>query len=69
MASDDDTALERFLSGKRSNADFRHRDHVRAAYGVLGRYAFPEAAHLYARELRAIAARAGRPGRPCGMPD
>jgi hypothetical protein len=60
--NDVDDALDRFLGGKQSNADFRHRDHVRVAYGMLGRYAFPEAAHLFARELRAIAVRAGRPG-------
>jgi hypothetical protein len=59
--SNEDTAVDRFLSGNQSNADFRHRDHVRVAYGMLGRFAFPEAAYLYARELRAIAARAGRP--------
>jgi hypothetical protein len=61
-SSDDDTALDRFLSGQQSNDDFRHRDHVRVAYALLGRYPFAEAAHLFARELRAIATRAGRPG-------
>ncbi len=60
--SDDDAALDGFLGGRQSSGDFRHRDHVRAAYGMLGRYSFAEAAHLYARELRAIATRAGRPG-------
>lgn len=63
MAPNEDiAALERFLSGRQSNADFHHRDHVRVAFGMLGRYAFSEAAHLYARELRTIATRAGRPG-------
>jgi hypothetical protein len=59
--NEDDAALDRFLGGMQSNEDFRHRDHVRVAFGMLGRYAFAEAAHLFARELRAIAARAGRP--------
>jgi hypothetical protein len=59
--NDDDAALDRFLGGIQSNEDFRHRDHVRVGYGILGRYSFAEAAHLFARELRAIATRAGRP--------
>ena len=59
--NDDDAALGRFLSGHQSNTDFHHRDHLRTAYGMLGRYPFAEAAHLYARELRGIAMRAGRP--------
>jgi hypothetical protein len=60
--NDDNAAFERFLNGKQSGADFRHWDHVRVAYGILGRFPFPEAAWLYTRELRAIATRAGRPG-------
>jgi hypothetical protein len=59
--NEDDAALDRFLGGMQSNEDFRHRDHVRVAYGMLARYPFAEAAHLYARQLRAIATRAGRP--------
>ena len=59
--NDDDAALDRFLGGMQSNENFRHRDHVRVAYGMLGRYTFAEAAYLFAWELRAIAARAGRP--------
>jgi hypothetical protein len=61
VAPNDDDALDRFLGGLQSNEDFRHRDHVRVGYGILERYPFPEAAHLFARELRATAARAGRP--------
>ncbi len=59
--NEDDAALDRFLGGLQSGEDFRHRDHVRVAYGILGRYAFAEGAYLFARELRAIATRAGRP--------
>ena len=58
----DDIALGRFLSGRTDNADFHHRDHLRVAFALLTAHAFPEAAQLYSRSLRAIAARAGRPG-------
>ncbi|HXI86520.1 MAG TPA: hypothetical protein VNH64_03620 [Parvularculaceae bacterium] len=41
--------------------DFTHEDHVKAAFRLLKRTPFLEAAQIYAAGLRAIAAEAGRP--------
>jgi hypothetical protein len=53
--------LARFLDGAVAARDFPHREHVRMAYAVLRRYEFTEAALRYAKALRAITGRAGRP--------
>ena len=55
--------LRDFLDGRTDPARFRHADHVRMAFEVLRRHGeFADAALIYSRALRAIAARAGRPG-------
>lgn len=53
--------LARFLRGERDPADFHHRDHVRLAFQLLTETTFPEATAAYARGVRGMAARAGRP--------
>jgi hypothetical protein len=40
---------------------FPHPEHVRLGYEMLGRYAFSEALARFARGLRLLAAKAGRP--------
>ena len=40
---------------------FRHSDHVRLGYEMLGRYPFGEAVTRFSRGLRLLAAKAGRP--------
>src|SRR5262245_26026804 len=50
-----------FLHGEVDNRTFRHRDHVRIGFEILGRHDFPEALAAYAAALKRIAARAGRP--------
>jgi hypothetical protein len=40
---------------------FRHPEHVRFAYGMLERYSFGEAVDRFARGLKLLAAKAGRP--------
>ncbi len=41
--------------------DFGHFDHVKVAYGMLGRYDFMDASHRYALTIKAMADRAGAP--------
>lgn len=48
-------------SGTLNPALFRHSDHVRLGYEMLGRYPFGEAVTRFSRGLRLIAAKAGRP--------
>ncbi|MGI9024824.1 MAG: hypothetical protein ACR2GP_04485 [Burkholderiaceae bacterium] len=53
--------LERFESGAFDPAQFRHCDHVRVAFEMLGHYPFAEAASRFSRGLRAMTLRAGKP--------
>jgi hypothetical protein len=43
------------------NSRFHHADHVRVAYDLLGKYDFIDAAAIYARGIKALAAKAGAP--------
>ena len=56
--ADELLALE---TGTLDPAMFRHCDHVRLGYEMLGRYPFGEAVTRFSRGLRLIAAKAGRP--------
>lgn len=51
-----------FLAGTRDPANFRHVDHVRAAFEILKCKPFLEGAALYAGALKILAAKAGKPG-------
>jgi len=53
--------LAAFLHGEVDGRAFRHADHVRVAFELLARHAFPEAAWRCASALKAIAARSGAP--------
>ena len=53
--------LARFLEGGVDAGNFPHREHVRMAYALLRRHEFTDAAWRYAKALRGITARAGRP--------
>src|SRR5213082_736692 len=55
---DELVALE---TGALDPARFPHPEHVRLGYEMLGRYAFSEALARFARGLRLLAAKAGRP--------
>jgi hypothetical protein len=54
--------LNAFLGGKVDGRDFRHADHVRVAFELLGRHTFPDALAAYSAALKDIATRAGNPG-------
>ncbi|HYM43057.1 MAG TPA: hypothetical protein VET46_09880 [Steroidobacteraceae bacterium] len=56
-----DCELDRFVRGETDAAAFPHREHVRMAFELLRRCDFAEAAWLYSRALRRMAARAGKP--------
>ena len=58
ISEDELTALE---AGALDPGAFRHREHVRFAYGMLERYPFGEAVDRFSRGLKLIAAKAGRP--------
>ncbi|MGI9412757.1 MAG: hypothetical protein ACR2PM_03770 [Hyphomicrobiales bacterium] len=45
------------------NSAFRHLDHIGVAYEMLRRYDFIEASARYADNIRALAAKAGAPGK------
>ena len=51
-----------FLHGELDPATFRHADHVRAAFEILERHPFMEAAPAYSAGLKVLARKAGRPG-------
>lgn len=51
----------RFIDREIDNRAFRHDDHVLVAYDLLRIRPFDEAAALYARGIRELAARAGAP--------
>lgn len=57
----DSEELERFVRGEADAANFPHREHVRMAFEVLRRCDFAEAAWLYSRALRRMAAKVGKP--------
>ena len=51
--------LSDFLRGDIDAATFRHADHVRIAFEIMGRHTFPDAAQAFCAALKTIAARAG----------
>jgi hypothetical protein len=53
--------LLRFVHGETDPARFPHREHIRMAFEMLRRHAFPEAALLFSEALRGIVVRAGQP--------
>jgi hypothetical protein len=55
--------LERFLAGELPASELSHREHVRLAWATLRRYDFAESVYRYSRALRAVAEKAGRPGK------
>ena len=57
-SQDELLALE---NGTLDPAMFRHSDHVRLGYEMLGRYPFGEAVTRFSRGLRLLAAKGGRP--------
>lgn len=54
-------ALSAFLYGEIDAVMFRHADHVHAAFEILQRHSFLDAATAYATALKGIATRAGNP--------
>ncbi len=50
-----------FENGALEPADFPHREHVRLAYEMLGRFPFGETATRFARGVRHLARKSGRP--------
>jgi len=56
-----DEELVALETGALDPARFPHPEHVRLGYEMLGRYAFSEALARFARGLRLLAAKAGRP--------
>jgi hypothetical protein len=53
--------LQAFLAGAIDNAAFRHADHVRVGFELLGAHDFTTAAQAFSTALRAIARRAENP--------
>src|SRR6266403_6195693 len=53
--------LERFVRGEIDAAAFPHREHVRMAFEMLRRHDFAETVWHFSRNLRAMAAKAGKP--------
>ena len=47
--------------GRIDPKQFPHREHVRLGFEMLGRYAFPEALARFAKGLRQLAVKGGRP--------
>lgn len=56
----DATELALFEAGLRDAATFRHADHVRMAFTMLGRYGFERSLPRFGRAVRAMAAQVGR---------
>ena len=52
---------ERFLNHDVDNAQFGHAGHVQVAFELLSSHDFIDAAAIYAKGIRAIAAKAGAP--------
>ncbi len=61
MESDGISELDRFERGEFDPKTFRHSEHVRIAHDMLRRERFVEALPRYARGIRKMAERAGRP--------
>jgi hypothetical protein len=60
----DDALVEAFEAARLGSGEFRHREHVRAAFVYLARHDdFAEAACRFRRALRRFAAAHGVPGR------
>jgi hypothetical protein len=57
----DETLLATFEAGTIAPAALRHREHVRVAWLLLGRYARVEAERRLMQGLRDVAVRAGKP--------
>jgi hypothetical protein len=53
--------LKAFETGALDPAKFRHADHVRLGYEMVGRHSFGEAIDRFSRGLKLLAAKAGRP--------
>ena len=53
--------LSAFCGGRIDNAQFHHAEHVEVAFEMLERHTFVDAAAAFARGLRAIAEKAGKP--------
>jgi hypothetical protein len=53
--------LSAFCEGRIDNAQFHHAEHVEVAFEMLDRHTFVDAAAAFARGLRAIAEKAGKP--------
>ena len=63
MSSSSVALVRAFEAGDIEPGAFRHRDHVIVAFEMLGKYDFIEASLLYGRGIRALAKRAGAPGK------
>ena len=48
-------------NGRLDPKQFPHREHVRLAFEMLGRYSFPEALARFSKGLRQLAIKGGRP--------
>lgn len=59
----DDEFLQRFADGSLPESDFRHADHVRAAWLYLRRWPPAEALARFSADLRHFAASKGKPDR------
>ena len=55
--------VQQFVRGETDPATFPHREHVRMAFEMLRRHDFVETALHYSRALRALTAKAGKPGK------
>ncbi len=53
--------LEAFEAGRIASTEFHHREHVRLAFVILKREPLLDALRTFSCDLRAFAARAGRP--------
>jgi hypothetical protein len=63
MTSDSGVAeeLADLEQGRLDPKQFPHREHVRLAFEMLGRYSFPEALARFSKGLRQLAVKGGRP--------
>ena len=62
MRTEHSAALTRsFEAHDLDNTTFHHAEHVQVAFDLLNKYDFIDAASIYAKGIRAIAARAGAP--------
>ena len=63
VTHDEAAFLAALETGRLRPADFRHRDHLRAAYLLLRRHPFGEAVARMSAALRQLTAAHGQPGR------